>query len=246
MIDWLSRSAFEHAPADKPAVRLGDVTLPVVIRRNPRAKRMILRLGPAGGDIRVTMPPWGREAEAVAFARSRAGWLATQLAALPPPASPLTDGEVLYRGRATAVVWDPARPRRPVLSGDTLRMGGPEDSLAPRLRRWLEGEAERLMTIDLAEYCARAALPAPPLRLSRARRRWGSCAADGTIRINWRLVQAPDAVRRSVVAHEVAHLVHFDHSPAFHACLAKLYEGDLAEADRWLKREGRALYRHWG
>jgi hypothetical protein len=35
---------------------------------------------------------------------------------------------------------------------------------------------------------------------------------------------APDAVRRSVVAHEVAHLVHFDHSPAFHALLDALFE----------------------
>jgi predicted metal-dependent hydrolase len=57
---------------------------------------------------------------------------------------------------------------------------------------------------------------------------------------------APDAVRRSVVAHEVAHLVHFDHGRAFHALLAELYEGDLAAADRWLKREGRALYLPFG
>ena len=57
---------------------------------------------------------------------------------------------------------------------------------------------------------------------------------------------APDHVRRSVVAHEVAHLVHFDHSPAFHALLGELYEGDLRQADHWLKREGRRLYAAFG
>ena len=57
---------------------------------------------------------------------------------------------------------------------------------------------------------------------------------------------APDHVRRSVVAHEVAHLVHFDHSPAFHALLARLFEGTLAEADGWLKRDGRTLYAAFG
>jgi predicted metal-dependent hydrolase len=57
---------------------------------------------------------------------------------------------------------------------------------------------------------------------------------------------APDAVRRSVVAHEVAHLTHFDHSPAFHAHLEALFEGDLPAANRWLKREGRSLYAHFG
>ena len=78
--------------------------------------------------------------------------------------------------------------------------------------------------------------------LTNARRRWGSCARDGTIRINWRLVMAPPYVRRSVVAHEVAHLVHFDHSPAFHAFLGEIYEADIRMANRWLKREGKSLY----
>ena len=62
------------------------------------------------------------------------------------------------------------------------------------------------------------------------------------LRLNWRLVQAPDFVRRSVVAHEVAHLVHFDHSPAFHALLGELFEGDIEVANHWLSQHGRTLY----
>ncbi|MFX8347067.1 M48 family metallopeptidase, partial [Acinetobacter baumannii] len=75
-----------------------------------------------------------------------------------------------------------------------------------------------------------------------AQRRWGSCSARGAVRLNWRLVMAPDWVRRSVVAHEVAHLIHFDHSPRFHALLGQLFEGDIAAANHWLKRHGRSLY----
>ncbi len=135
---------------------------------------------------------------------------------------------------------------RPVRSGDTLTLGGPRETLPQRLARWLESEAERLMADDLAFYCERAKIAAPTLRLSRAQRRWGSCSSSGTVRINWRLVQAPDAVRRSVVAHETAHLVHFDHSPAFHALLAEIYEGDQHWADAWLKNHGRTLYADFG
>jgi predicted metal-dependent hydrolase len=133
-----------------------------------------------------------------------------------------------------------------VLADDAIRLGGPTETLPARLRRWLEGEARVLLAADLADYCARAGVAAPRLALSNARRRWGSCGPDGAIRINWRLVMAPDRVRRSVVAHEVAHLVHFDHSPRFHACLAALFEGDVAEANRWLRREGRGLYAPFG
>src|SRR5690606_31499520 len=115
-----------------------------------------------------------------------------------------------------------------------------------RLQRWLQGEARLLFAADLADYCERAGRPPAKLALSSARRRWGSCARSGAIRINWRLVMAPDFVRRSVVAHEVAHLVHFDHSPGFHRLLGALFEGDLQSADAWLKREGRGLYLPFG
>ena len=53
---------------------------------------------------------------------------------------------------------------------------------------------------------------------------------------------APDFVRRAVVAHEVAHLVHFDHSPAFRALCDSLAPGLQEPSDRWLKAQGRSLY----
>jgi predicted metal-dependent hydrolase len=49
-----------------------------------------------------------------------------------------------------------------------------------------------------------------------------------------------------VVAHEVAHLVHFDHSPAFHALLGEIYEADIRIADQWLREHGRGLYASFG
>jgi predicted metal-dependent hydrolase len=133
-----------------------------------------------------------------------------------------------------------------VVDGDALRIGGPETGLETRLRRWLEAEALRLCEADLQEYCAAAAVDPVPVGLTRAQRRWGSCSDRSRIRINWRLVQAPDHVRRSVVAHEVAHLVHFDHSAAFHALLARIFEGEIDAADRWLKEHGRGLYAAFG
>ena len=53
---------------------------------------------------------------------------------------------------------------------------------------------------------------------------------------------APDEVRRSVVAHEVAHLRHMNHSADFYAWLDALFEGDRKSADHWLKAHGRGLY----
>ncbi len=239
-IPWLGRGWRES-----PTVRLGDRDVPITILRLRQARRMTLRLTP-DGSVRISIPTWARSADALAFVRSRADWLAGQLAAQIQPL-PIGPGATLrYRGEALVVDWHPEAPRRPLCRDGVLHIGGPTEALAARLRRWLETEARRLLTEDLAHYAAAAEQPAPRLMLSNAQRRWGSCSSKEVIRINWRLIMAPDAVRRSVVAHEVAHLLHFDHSPRFHAALAGLFEGDIAAANLWLKREGRGLYAAFG
>jgi len=240
MIDWLRREALE------PVIALDDRELPIEIIRNRRARRLTLRLAPDGSAVRITLPHWCRSAEAIAFAHARREWLAAQLAKVPAPRDPAQERRLHYRGAEIAVDWRKDAPRRPQMAGDTLTIGGPEDTLGKRLQRWLEGEAARLFTADAADYCARGDLAQAEVRLTRARRRWGSCSSEGVLRLNWRLVQAPDHVRRSVVAHEVAHLVHFDHSPAFHALLGQLYEDDIDHANRWLSRHGRELYASFG
>lgn len=240
MIDWLRREILE------PEIDLGGVTVPIVLKRNKRARRLTLRLAPDGGEVRLTLPQWARSAEAIAFAHARRDWLAGQLAKLPQRETPQVGGAIQYRGQALRIEWQDKAPRRPSLSDRTIRLGGPIDALESRLGRWLEGEARRLFTADVAHYCDMAELSPVPVSLSRAQRRWGSCSDQKRIRLNWRLVQAPDHVRRSVVAHEVTHLVHFDHSPAFHAMLGNIFEGDIALADRWLKDHGRTLYTHFG
>lgn len=244
MIDWLRRTPKQPEPQARVrrTVDLDGRALPLAIRRLRTARRMTLRLAPDGSEARITLPPWGRVGEAIAFAQDRRDWLAAQLAALPAPHLVEPGGALPYRGERLTIEWRDDAPRKPVLDDGAVVLGGPRTALETRLKRWLEAEAQRLFAADAADYAAAAGLATPQVRLTRARRRWGSCATDGTIRLNWRLVMAPDPVRRSVVAHEIAHLVHFDHSPEFHVCLARIFEGDLRAANRWLKRDGRSLY----
>jgi predicted metal-dependent hydrolase len=240
MIDWLRREN-QH-----PSVTLAGREVPLAIRRHPRATRLTMRLAPDGSEVRITLPKWGRTRDALVFAHKRIDWLEGQLAAVPRSAPPVPGGEVLYRGQPVTIDWQADLPRKVALTAGYLHIGGPHETVPARVRRWLEAEALQLLGKDLAHYCARAGVPTPQLRLSRAVRRWGSCSGAGCIRINWRLVQAPDDVRRSVVAHEVSHLVHFDHSPAFRAMLGELFEGDLKTADAWLRDHGRGLYIPFG
>lgn len=240
MIDWLRREY--HSPA----IDIDGRDLPIELNRNKRAKRLTLRLAPDGRAVRITLPLWCRSADAIAFAHARREWLTAQLAKVPERHDPVRAGKIRYRGEDLTLDWRADLPRKPVHSQGTLSIGGPRETLDKRLQRWLESEALRLFTDDARKYCTRAMLDIAEVKLTRAKRRWGSCSSEGVLRLNWRLVQAPDHVRSSVVAHEVAHLVHFDHSPAFHALLANLYDDDINVANRWLSRHGRELYSSFG
>ncbi|MFM2302572.1 MAG: hypothetical protein RLZZ84_2308 [Pseudomonadota bacterium] len=257
MLDWLKRANTKAKEASAPAkagprkisartIEVDGRELPLVVRKLGHARRMTLRLAPDGSEARVSIPAWGRVGDAEAFARDRADWLAGQLANLPETRTIAPGATVAFRGHALHIDWQERARRRPVIADGAIMIGGPLEGLSGRLQRGLEAEALKLVAVDLAHYCAQADEDVPRLSLSRAQRRWGSCASDGTIRINWRLIMAPDFVRRSVVAHEVAHMLHFDHSPAFHAHLASLFEGDVEAANRWLKRHGRGLYAPFG
>lgn len=248
MIEWLRAPVRAEPKAAEPeaAIELAGRAVPIELNRHARARRLTLRLAPDGSAVRITLPRWCRSQDAIAFAAIRKPWLEAQLAKVPAPVDPLARGSLHYRGGALDIDWRADAPRRVAAGEGALTVGGPRETLTRRLQRWLEGEAHRLMAQDLAGYCTAAGVPVPQLRLTRAGRRWGSCSTKGVVRINWRLVMAPDWVRRSVVAHEVAHLVHFDHSPAFHALLATLYEGEIADADAWLRAHGRGLYGEFG
>jgi predicted metal-dependent hydrolase len=240
MIGWLERASLS------PELDLEGRKLPIALKRHATARRLTMRLAPDGSEVRITLPRWAHSEEAFAFAHARKDWLAAQLARVPERCAPSAEGEVRYRGRTLRIDWRAAAPRRPAIIGETLRLGGPEARLESRLKRWLAEEALALCKADMHDYCGAAGLAPVPVGLSTAQKRWGSCSDQSRIRINWRLVQAPDYVRRSVVAHEVAHLVHFDHSRAFHGLLASIYEGEIAAADRWLKEHGRGLYATFG
>src|SRR5205085_12520045 len=96
---------------------------------------------------------------------------------------------------------------------------------------------------ETSEAAGRAGVTLKAVAVGDANTRWGSCSSTGRIRYSWRLILAPPEVRRYVVAHEVAHLVHMDHGPKFKALERRLFGAGLAEAKAALRRIGPRLRR---
>ncbi|OZA42650.1 MAG: hypothetical protein B7X81_12600 [Hydrogenophilales bacterium 17-61-76] len=127
--------------------------------------------------------------------------------------------------------------------GNTLRVQASSGSDPYSLvRDWLQARADRLLAWRLARLARKLGRAPSHFALSNAQTQWGSCTRRGHVRLNWRLVQAPLAIIDYVAAHELAHLVHLDHSPRFWAQVAMLCPDALTRRAE-LRRMGATLFR---
>lgn len=228
-IIWSSVSSEPRLAGQKLAVRV-----------DRRAKRLRLRLGAAG--LVLTVPPGVSRRRALAWASGHADWAAQALAARPERLTIMPGATLPYRGRPHLVRSDPARRRGVTVGEGEIIVGGPAAGLAGRLLRWLRAEAKSLLTLETLEFAASAGVEVARVRIGDPKSRWGSCSSTGAIGYSWRLILAPDFVRRATVAHEVAHRVHMNHAPAFHALHAALLGADPKPARAWLRLHGAALH----
>src|SRR4051812_34476565 len=215
----------------------------LILKVSPRARRMRLHVDPRTRAVILTMPRRMSQRRALAWAAGHRAWVEQALAAIPEPVIFAPGVAVPLYGLPHRLDWDPARPRRIERGEGRLIAGGPVEGLDRRLLRWLKAQALDLLDRETREYCVKAGVKASHVGIGDPVSRWGSCSGSGTIRYSWRLILAPDFVRRATVAHEVAHLVHLNHGPDFHALVAQLLEADPKPARAWLKRHGAALHR---
>ena len=233
---------FSKALSETQEICLDGKSYPLQIRRSKQARSIIVSADTVKRVVCLTMPVYASEDQALRFARSKSGWLNARFAEAVPPVPVEHGSQIAFLGEPHIIRWSPDFARAPLLGEGEIRLGGPQEHVETRILRWLKAQARTVYADDLAFYCERAGTDLPKLAVGDARRRWGSCSGRKSIRLSWRLVMAPPHVRRSVVAHEVAHLTHMDHSPRFYALLDRIFESDRRVADRWLKQHGRGLH----
>jgi predicted metal-dependent hydrolase len=220
-----------------------NLPLPIAIRRVAGARSLRLRYDASRNVLKLTCPPRTSRSAALRWAGEQRAWVDAQVAAT-PPAEPFVPGALIpFEGREILLAWMERAPRRAVLDGDALTCGGPIEGFARRIETFLRTAARDTLSLETAEIASLAGVTISGVSLGDADTRWGSCSAAGRIRFNWRLILAPPAVRRWVVAHEVAHRRHMNHGPAFKALEAELFDGDLAAARLLLRRLGPRLKR---
>lgn len=211
------------------------------LRRSPR-KTIGLTIDQRG--LRVGAPSRAHLADIESLIRQHGQWVLDKLAAWrdrpPPPVREVTDGMVIaVLGEPLTVIFtEIGRSRWQFAPGLIYLRPGAADNPGQQLEMALRDKARAVFTERLAHHAPRLGVAPPPLRLSSARTRWGSCSQHGGISLNWRLILMPLAIVDYVVCHELAHLREMNHSPRFWAIV-----GQLCPDWQALRRELRLLGR---
>ncbi len=239
----------------KPKLVDGAVVLvgaaSVRLKVNGRASRVSLRVDAARGEVVATAPNARRLADALRFAESRSDWIAAQVRRLPQALS-LQPGTVIEVDGAPCRLDRAAmrvKPRFiPPTHDETARLiaSGEGEAYARGVVRALKARALNRLTERTTHHSQALTQPMPEVAVMDARMRWGSCRQSqkgepARIRYNWRLILAPPWVLDYVAAHEAAHLIEANHSPAYWALVARLF-GDHRPARAWLRAHGAALH----
>lgn len=221
---------FRVEPAPPPTgrmrpIRLGDRIVHYHFRR---ARRRTIGIAVDAHGLHAAAPRWVTLAEVEAFIREKQVWVLRKLqearANVRPPFVWHEGVRLPYLGGELAVFAAP-RGAASRLTGERLELEIGDLALRDAALGWLRTRALALFEARVADLAPRLEVDVRRVSLSNARTQWGSCSTGGRVRLSWRLIHLRLALIDYVVAHELAHLRHMNHSTRFWRTVAQIYPG---------------------
>jgi len=224
-------------------IKIEGRNIPVRIRKNTRARRMILRIDNNINGAVVTLPSWTSEREALLMVQEKSDWVLTKLDNMPTKISFESGVQIPFLGEYHIVYHDPNQ-KEVVKKGDNeIRLGGREEHLSRRLGDWLRKEAKIIIQPKAIEMAKKLNGKIGRISIRDTKSRWGSCAASGNLSFCWRLILTPEWVLNYVIAHEVSHLRHMNHGSEFWQTVAD-FNVRVDAARVWLSKNAEQLHRY--
>ena len=238
---------------ERDSVRFGDTTIEYQVRRSERRKKTV-QVTIDGGSVQVAAPMDTPADDLQTLVRRRAPWIlnhaSDELLAVAPKR--FVSGETLpYLGRNVRMVFEAADIRTPEVRFDHWRfsikvpehLSGSQrnEDIRKAIIAWYRGRASVRLQSGVEKWLPRfGGGELPDVLIRDQRQRWGSCAPDGTLRFNWRVVMLEPALVDYVIVHELAHLTVRNHSDDYWRLLTQMMP-DAQERRRKLRTVGHTL-----
>ena len=207
-----------------------------------RARRISLRIDMMDGCAVLVRPKRASDAMVSAFLVQQRRWIEKHLAQLPERVVIANGTVISLLGTPYTIRATPTAKRGVWKDDASIYVSGAPDHIARRVRDFVRDEAKTAFSSWARDNAARLNVKVTRVGVRDTTTRWGSCTKAGHLSLSWRLILAPEAVARYVVAHEVAHLKHMNHSPSFWRTVESIMP-EMKKARAWLRQNGATLYR---
>ena len=224
-------------------INIKGKNIPLRLRRDARAQRMILRIDNKVEGAVVTLPLWASEREALLMVQEKSDWVLTKLDTIPPKIFFESGATIPLLGEYYNIFHDPNQKEVVIKSRYEIRLGGRREHLSRRLGDWLRKEAKITIQPKAIEMAEKYNWKIGRISVRDTKSRWGSCASSGNLSFCWRLIFAPEWVLNYVIAHEVSHLRHMNHGSEFWQTVAN-FNVRVDEARVWLSKNAEQLQRY--
>lgn len=208
--------------AERRTVMLSNQVITYTLKRTARRKSIGLKIDDAG--LTVSLPSRASERWLQNVLQEKADWIIEKLSSWQsrkPASMHWIDGQYIkFLGepltlRVVASLFEAS----PLLQGKQLFVFVPDVAdqkiIAAAVECWYRQQADLLFRERVTQYAEDMKVKPSAISLTAARTQWGSCTANGIVRLNWQLIRMPLRLIDYVVVHELAHLIELNHSAAF-------------------------------
>ena len=222
-----SASAFVHPLASRQ-IQLQETTIAYAFQR---VKRKTIGMSVGADGLEVRAPRWATVASVEAVLHEKSAWILRKLQESQERQKQMRhtiiewrDGATLpFLGEQWVVRLDPEHQSLPTRHQEAapkclhiaLSLHAQPGQIRDAVQAWLMQQAKLNFTQRMDHFAPQLGVQWKRLSLSNASSRWGTASADGSIRLNWRLIHFKQDVIDYVVVHELSHLRVMNHSPQF-------------------------------
>ena len=212
-----------------------EENLKIQIKRIKGCRSMRLRIDQNGQPV-LTLPFWVPKKMGLMWVQKQQGWIQKNTF---EPVRFHNSQRILFLGQEVIIQHTSQHAHTHVKDG-VLWVSGEENFLPRRVGDFIKKEFLTYLHPLIIEKEKLLGVKHSRVVLRDTTSRWGSCSTSGVLSFCWRLAMTPDFVIDYLVAHEVAHLKHMDHSTAFWKCVADLTPYTY-QAKKWLKQNTKKL-----
>lgn len=223
-------------------VQVDGHSVQINIRENPRSSRLSMKWHPVHCQVQLIKPLKASMDDIQRFLKKSEGWL-KKINVTENKKHNFCDGaEIPIFGQIYKLVYHYAEKPKIIHGENVLNIYGFDPIIIPGMvKDWLRNYIYQFVCELSHELAARVGKQVGTITVKDVHTRWGSCSSTGNLTYSWRLVFAPQEVTEYVCAHEVAHLIEMNHSPAFWKIVESLCP-DYKNLKQWLKAKGKSLF----